>query len=189
MADGTIDRAARVLQRNNQRFLEPGERARAGVFGNTGGTGLKDLTLIFLATDRSVYVLRGKTMLPSHATEVLEKHVRGQVAVASSGLNVRVGQRSLVQLDYVNGSRRGARFAALAAQPPLSAEAEAKILADLAHREGRRWRGHYLMGAAVAMLIAVGALLQVGLSLGLSVAVAIPAMVVMLIVRTIVDRR
>jgi hypothetical protein len=132
-ADAAMDSVARNLQKHNSQFLEPGETVRAGVFGNAGTTVLQHFLLggsalrlmriskdlIFLLTDDHIYVLRGRFWLINRGTAVLEKHARGQVAVASKGLVVRVGQHSLVQLDYLKGSKRGAQFAALASEPPL----------------------------------------------------------------------
>jgi hypothetical protein len=115
----------------NKEYLEKDEEVRATVFGNAGRTALKHFLLlgttlrmlriskdlIFMVTDRHVYVLRGRFWRINRGKAVLEKHRRGQVAVASKGLVVSVGQHSLVQLDYLRGSRKGAEFAALASQP------------------------------------------------------------------------
>ena len=115
----------------NKEFLEADEEVRATVIGNEGGTAFKHFLLfgtmlrlvriskdlIFMVTDRNVYVLRGRFWRINRGKALLEKHRRGQVAVGSKGLVVSVGQHSLVHLDYLNGSKKGAEFAALASQP------------------------------------------------------------------------
>lgn len=124
-------KAAARQQKLNHRFLEDGEEVRAAVIGNAGrrwpshllllGTWLriarKSKDLIFLATDRNVYVLRGYFWRLTRGKELLEKHRRGEVIVTAKGLVVQVGEHSLVQIDYLRGTQQGAQFAALASKP------------------------------------------------------------------------
>jgi hypothetical protein len=66
---------------------------------------------------------------------------------------------------------------------------DAEILAELARREGRRWRWHYLIGAAVAGFVVVSALADLGLGLGLAAAIGVPAIAAILVIGTVVERR
>ena len=66
---------------------------------------------------------------------------------------------------------------------------DAEILAELARREGRRWRSHYLIGAAVAAFIVVSSLADLGLGLILGAAIGVPAIVLLLVIGTVVERR
>jgi hypothetical protein len=129
--DGRLRKLAERLERSNRQFLEDGEEVRAGVFGNSGKSVLSHILLfgsvlrlvraskdlIFLLTDTNLYVLRGGFWRMHRGNEVIEKHARGEVAVRNSGIVVSVGEHSLVQIDYLRGSKTGAQFAALASQP------------------------------------------------------------------------
>jgi hypothetical protein len=178
-----MDRVVRTLKKHNQRFLEPGEELRAGVFGNVGPG-----ALIFLVTDRHVYVLRGRPMLTTRGKKVLAKHVRGQVDVAGKGRDVQVGRQSLVHFDYMRGGRRVAEFAALASQSQ-SHTSDAEILADLARREGKRWRRRYLIGTVIAAFILYSSLVGLGLEWRLAAVVGIPLTVILLVIGAVSERR
>jgi Flp pilus assembly protein TadB len=66
---------------------------------------------------------------------------------------------------------------------------DAEILADLARREGKRWRWHYLIGAAVAAFIVVSSLADLGLGLIVGAAIGVPAIAAILVIGTVVERR
>jgi hypothetical protein len=129
--DGQLRKVTERLRKANGQFLEDGEDVRAGVFGNSGRSALSHILLfgsvlrilrvskdlIFLLTDTNLYILRGGFWRIHRGNEVIEKHARGEVAVQSNGLVVSAGEHSLVQIDYLRGSKIGAQFAALASQP------------------------------------------------------------------------
>jgi hypothetical protein len=129
--DGRLRKVTERLQRSNGQFLEQGEELRAGVFGNSGKSFMSHILvfgsvlrlvraskdLIFLLTDDNLYVLRGGFWRMHRGNEVIEKHARGEVPVQNNGIVVSVGEHSLVQIDYLKGSKIGAQFAALASQP------------------------------------------------------------------------
>jgi hypothetical protein len=129
--NGPLQKVTERLERSNQQFLEEGEEVRAGVFGNSGKSFLSHILLfgsvlrlaraskdlIFLLTDTNVYVLRAGFWRMQRGQSVIEKHARGGVSVRNKGLVVAVGAHSLVQIDYLRGSRIAEEFAALAGQP------------------------------------------------------------------------
>jgi hypothetical protein len=129
--NGPLQKVTERLQRSNQHFLEDGEEVRAGVFGNSGRSFLSHILLfgsplrlaraskdlIFLLTDTNIYVLRGGFWRMQRGKSVIQKHARGGVPVRNKGLVVAVGEHSLVQIDYLRGSKIAGEFAALASQP------------------------------------------------------------------------